>query len=101
MAHAKRRYAQDKMGATRRQLGMQHDCQPLANGNILLFANGCNIPVNPFSRVIEFNPKRRKAVWEYCGRPSYTFFSPHISGAQRLVSGDTLICEGQRDVSSR
>jgi Arylsulfotransferase (ASST) len=75
--------------------GMQHDCEPLANGNILFFANGCNIPTNPFSRVIEFDPQTRKTVWEYRGRPRHTFFSPHISGAQRLVSGNTLICEGQ------
>jgi hypothetical protein len=75
--------------------GMQHDCEPLANGNITLFANGCNIPTNPFSRVIELDPRTRQTVWEYRGRPSYTFFSPHISGAQRLASGNTLICEGQ------
>jgi hypothetical protein len=75
--------------------GMQHDCEPLANGNITLFANGCNIPTNPFSRVIEFDPRTRKTIWEYRGKPSYTFFSPHISGAQRLTSGNTLICEGQ------
>jgi Arylsulfotransferase (ASST) len=75
--------------------GMQHDCEPLANGNITLFANGCNIDGNPFSRVIEFEPRTRRTVWEYRGRPSYTFFSPHISGAQRLWSGNTLICEGQ------
>src|SRR5262249_30259739 len=72
--------------------GMQHDCAPLANGNITLFANGCNIPTNPFSRVIEFDPRTRQTVWEYRGRPRYTFFSPHISGAQRLESGNTLIC---------
>ncbi len=75
--------------------GMQHDCEPLANGNITLFANGTNITRNPFSRVIELDPKTRQTVWEYRGRPSYTFFSPHISGAQRLASGNTLICEGQ------
>ncbi len=75
--------------------GMQHDCEPLANGNITLFANGCNIATNPFSRVIEIDPRTRKTVWEYRGKPSYTFFSPHISGAQRLWSGNTLICEGQ------
>ena len=75
--------------------GMQHDPTQLANGNILLFANGVNTPTNPFSRVIEFDPKAKKTVWEYRGRPSYTFFSPHISGAQRLASGNTLICEGQ------
>jgi len=75
--------------------GTQHDCEPLPNGNIMLFANGCNITPTPFSRVIEFDPRMRKTVWEYRGRPSYTFFSPHISGAQRLWTGNTLICEGQ------
>jgi hypothetical protein len=75
--------------------GMQHDCELLANGNITLFANGCNIPTLPFSRVIEFDPRTRRTVWEYRGKPSYTFFSPHISGAQRLWTGNTLICEGQ------
>jgi hypothetical protein len=75
--------------------GMQHDCEPLANGNITLFANGCNTDTNPFSRVIELDPHTRRTVWEYRGHPSYTFFSPHISGAQRLWSGNTLICEGQ------
>jgi hypothetical protein len=75
--------------------GMQHDCELLANGNITLFANGCNIPTLPFSRVIEFDPRTRRTVWEYRGKPNYTFFSPHISGAQRLWTGNTLICEGQ------
>lgn len=75
--------------------GTQHDCELLANGNITLFANGCNISTNPFSRVIEFDPQTRQVVWEYRGKPTYTFFSPHISGAQRLATGNTLICEGQ------
>ncbi|MGE0034828.1 MAG: aryl-sulfate sulfotransferase [Xanthobacteraceae bacterium] len=75
--------------------GMQHDCEPLANGNVTLFANGTNITTNPFSRVIELDPRTNRAVWEYRGKPTYTFFSPHISGAQRLGSGNTLICEGQ------
>lgn len=75
--------------------GMQHDCTQLANGNILLFANGVSTPGNPFSRVIELDPATRQTVWEYRARPAYTFFSPHISGAQRLASGNTLVCEGQ------
>jgi hypothetical protein len=75
--------------------GMQHDCEPLANGNVTLFANGINTTTNPFSRVVELDPRSRKIVWEYRGTPSYTFFSPHISGAQRLPNGNTLICEGQ------
>jgi len=75
--------------------GMQHDCEALPNGNITLFANGTSTTTNPFSRVIELDPRTHKIVWEYRGKPSYTFFSPHISGAQRLLSGNTLICEGQ------
>lgn len=75
--------------------GHQHDCQMLDNGNILLFANGIHGGENPFSRVIELDPETRETVWSYRGSPPYTFFSPHISGAQRLSSGNTLICEGQ------
>ena len=33
-------------------------------------------------------------VWTYAGDPPWSFNSPHISGAQRLASGNTLICEG-------
>jgi hypothetical protein len=75
--------------------GMQHDCEMLANGHITLFANGQNTGQNPFSRVIELDPGTRKTVWAYQGNPPWTFFSPHTSGAQRLPSGNTLICEGQ------
>ena len=74
---------------------MQHECVLLPNGNVTLFANGINTTTNPFSRVIELDPKTHKTVWEYRARPAYTFFSPHISGAQRLPTGNTLICEGQ------
>jgi hypothetical protein len=66
--------------------GMQHDCEPLPNGNITLFANGTNITTNPFSRAIEFDPRSGKSVWE-----------SHISGVQRLASGNTL---GKRMCSS-
>jgi hypothetical protein len=38
--------------------------------------------------------KSRAIVWSYAGSPPLSFFSPHISGAQRLNSGNTLICEG-------
>ncbi len=75
--------------------GQQHDCSLLESGNILLFANGLHVPGGvPFSRVIEFDPRSGQDVWTYRGAPPYTFFSPNISGAQRLWSGNTLICEG-------
>ena len=75
--------------------GQQHDCTMLENGNILHFANGIATPHGVYwSSVIEFNPKTRKTEWIYEGAPQPSFYSPNISGAQRLWSGNTLICEG-------
>ena len=75
--------------------GQQHDAEMLPNGNILFFANGIHVPGGVFnSRVIELNPNTGEEVWSYQGSPVWSFFSPNISGAQRLVSGNTLICEG-------
>ena len=37
---------------------------------------------------------RKLIVWQYQGSPPGTFFSWFISGAQRLETGNTLICEG-------
>lgn len=77
-------------------LGHQHDFQALDNGNYMIFANGVHAPEpNNHSRLIEFDPKTKETLWEYSGTPKYTFNSPFISGAQRLWSGNTLICEGQ------
>ena len=77
-------------------LAQQHDPKPLNNGNILIFDNGTHRldhPV-PFSRVIEIEPRTKNIVWSYQEAIPYTFFSPYISGAQRLPNGNTLICEG-------
>lgn len=75
--------------------GHQHDCTLLPNGNILFFANGIHRPINPYSRVIELDQNTGETRWEYRGSPTWTFFSPNISGAQRFDNGNTLICEGQ------
>ena len=75
--------------------GHQHDCHLLPNGNILLFANGCHGTGIPFSRVIEMDMDTGKTIWEYQGWPQHTFYSPNISGAQRLPNGNTLVCEGR------
>jgi len=69
----------------------QHKPHMLPNGNILLFDNGT---LRGYSRVIEVNPLTEEIEWEYDGRPEHGFFSPYISGAQRLPNGNTLICEG-------
>ena len=85
-------------------------------GNILLFDNGgangygppsINSPdgtrnvCRAYSRVVEFNPITLEKVWEYSPVTlnfsrfkAHNFFSPYISGAQRLANGNTLITVG-------
>jgi hypothetical protein len=77
-------------------LAQQHDPRPLPNGNILIFDNGTHRRDRPetFSRVIEVDPRTSAIVWEYSDPALFDFYSPYISGAQRLVNGNTLICEG-------
>ena len=77
--------------------GHQHDFQQLENGNYMLFANGDHTDVHgprTGSAILEIDPATKETVWEYKGKPRHTFYSPHISGCQRLSSGNTLICEG-------
>ncbi|MBM4053474.1 MAG: aryl sulfotransferase [Planctomycetes bacterium] len=74
----------------------QHDPTLLDNGNILVFDNGQQRekePV-PYSRVIELNRDTKEIVWRYRDVPAINFFSPTISGAQRLSNGNTLVTEG-------
>lgn len=80
----------------RETLSHQHYPYELPNGNILIFDNGTyreNVALN-FSRVIEVDRKTKEIVWQYTDTPPHNFFSPYISGAQRLPNGNTLITEG-------
>ena len=43
---------------------------------------------------LEIDPATKKEVWAYQANPVMSFYSHHISGAERLDSGNTLICEG-------
>jgi Arylsulfotransferase (ASST) len=83
-----------KLGAP--PLAQQHSPIPLPNGNILLFDNGTHrLDMSfPFSRVLEIDPTTKQIVWTYQEKMPFYFFSGHISGAQRLPNGNTLICEG-------
>ena len=77
--------------------GHQHDSHILDNGNILVFCNGFHgRDVDMASSVREFNPDNGEVIWEFKAKPMTSFFSANISGAQRLWSGNTLICEGNR-----
>ncbi len=75
--------------------GHPHDAKMLENGNIMLFANGMNTTApHPHSFITEFDPETGETVWEYRADPRTFFYSHHISGAERLPGGNTLICEG-------
>lgn len=84
------RYQNDGMGG-------QHDAQMLENGHILVFANGLYGADLSHSQVWEIDPATNEVVWRYVARDDFTsFYSPHMGGAQRLPSGNTLICEGAK-----
>jgi len=103
-----------------RQLFSQHDATWIPNGypgegNILLF-NNIHILVdedNPnlryYSSVDEIKPPidnkgnynkigktfgPAKPIWSYTANNIYDFYSGHLSSAQRLPNGNTLICQG-------
>jgi hypothetical protein len=98
---------------TDRKLFYQHNVQWLPGTkpgelHLIVFNNGGDRPGGEYSSVDEialpFDPKtgfKRDEGWAFGpDRPlwSYSepekFFSPFISGVQRLPNGDTLVCEG-------
>ena len=79
------------------EMGGQHDAQMLDNGNILVFANGLYAGDLHHSQVWEIDPETKEVAWRYKAKDNMTaFFSPHMEGAERLPSGNTLICEGNK-----
>ncbi len=99
-----------------RMLFMQHHAHWIKSGlpgenNILLFNNGVGRPDGEYSTVDEIVPPSDGAghyptpapgtafgpdepVWSIGKNPPVRFSSVHISGAQRLPNGNTLICSG-------
>ena len=84
----------------------QHQARMITQGNdgagrILIFDNGgyAGYPtaVRSHSRVIEIDPLTNTIVRNYKNgsskENSFAFFSPFMSGAQKLPNGNTLICE--------
>ena len=76
------------------ELSHQHHAVYLDNGHVLLFDNGVHHRGPTYSRVLEVDPRTDQIVWEYRGDPLISFYSFHISGAERLPNENTLICEG-------
>ena len=94
-------------------------------GNFLIFDNGEKRPGETYSSIIEINPykgamqngvyvseveagysrpkggkgpaplRSNQIVWSYKSKSTQSFYSGHISGAQRLPNGNTLICSGR------
>lgn len=69
------------------KLSNQHDATFLDNGNILVFNNKASSSASAVYEIDEDD----NIVWQY----SNDFYSSHISGAQRLSSGNTIICSGE------
>ena len=72
----------------------QHHPTYQPNGRVLLFDNGAHRGGATYSRVIEVDPSSGQIAWEYTGDPPISFYSYHISGAERQPNGNTLVCEG-------
>jgi len=91
-------------GIGEQTLFSQHDAQWIEGsasgaGNILVFNNGVNRPQGEYSSVDELcysdsNCTQGELVYSFYEGVSGDFYANHISGAQRLENGNTLVCEG-------
>lgn len=101
-----------------RQLFEQHNAHWIPRdrpgaGHVLLFNNGAPREGRAWSSVDEIalpcdaegnyaSPREdglllpEKALWSYTAPKKEDLFSSFISGAQRLMNGNTLICEGEK-----
>lgn len=108
-----RAYGRGKMEHQR--LFSQHDVRWIpkgypGEGNLTIFNNGPGRPDGPYSSVIEIRPPVNNdgnytigptgrfgpdnPEWEYTAPIKRTFYADFISGAHRLINGNTLICAG-------
>jgi hypothetical protein len=107
--------AYDAGSAAEQQFFVQHDAQWIPSGypgegNILVFNNGAGRPGGNYSSVDEIVPPvdgsghytlatgsaygPNQPTWTYTAASPTDFYASHISGAQRLANGNTLICDG-------
>lgn len=98
-----------------RKLFMHHDARWIEKGfpgagNILIFNNGKQRPVEEYSSIEEIVPPvendgtyqrtsgepfgPENITWSYAAPVKTEFFAQNISGAERLLNGNTLICSG-------
>ncbi len=105
----------DRGTAGDKQLFVQHDAQWIepglpGAGQIMVFNNGDGRPAGQFSTVVVIQPPvdaqgdyplspgqawgPASPSWVYQAPNPTDFYSPIISGAQRLPNGNTHVCEG-------
>ncbi|MHC4643825.1 MAG: arylsulfotransferase family protein [Planctomycetota bacterium] len=72
-----------------------HDANITPDGTVLIFDNGAKHPPIARSRVVEVDMDTDKIIWQYQPAPVFSMMSLHIAGAERLMNGNTLICEGE------
>lgn len=77
------------------KLSHQHDPTITPDGTLLVFDNGAKHPPISRSRVVEVDMETDEIIWQYVPSPVFSMLSLHIAGAERLVNGNTLICEGE------
>jgi hypothetical protein len=103
--------------ANDQQLFAQHDARWIPEGapgagHLMVFNNGMGRPDGRYSSVVEIAPPINasggytrepgrafgpaKPCWQYVAANKEAFFSPSISGAERLANGDTLVCSGEQ-----
>lgn len=99
------------------RLFAQHDASWIprglpGEGHILVFNNGRGRPGGDYSSVDEIVPPvdgqgryayhpgtaygPDRPTWTYAAPNKADFYASHISGAQRLPNGNTLVCSGER-----
>jgi hypothetical protein len=72
---------------------VQHDPDVLPDGNMLVFDNRGDILNGGGSRVVEFNPRTMKIIWQYPGDGGERMYTSIYGSQQRLPNGNTLISE--------
>jgi len=102
--------------ADQQRLFNQHDARWIPDGwpgagNLTVFNNGRGRPDGEYSSVDEIRLPRNghgrfeskdgasfaaaEQVWSFAGSNTARIFSEHISGAERLPNGNTLVCIGE------
>jgi hypothetical protein len=97
----------------------QHDAQWIpagypGEGHILVFNNGEGRLEGQYSSVEEFNPPvddngsyyldpglaygPEELVWNYTSENLFDFYAGYLSSTQRLINGNTLICDGDHGI---